>query len=177
MAIEDTVRSFFALVGTGGSQNVPSIVVQFVPDNPRPPGPANVGLTTGNPVTAGPQFQGQAGVTDLFTTLRNTFTSYAFDYAPDPHTPCLMVGNNMIAVEMMVTLGELQNSWNPTTVRPSPPLSIIGPNTRPTSSLPACGVFTMDPASTKIINLALYFDRWKLAQDKWDKTNPPHIDK
>jgi len=35
----------------------------------------------------------------------------------------------------------------------------------------------MDAASNLISNLALYFDRWKLAQDKWDKTHPQHIDK
>ena len=60
---------------------------------------------------------------------------------------------------------------------PSPPLSIISPNTQPPSSLPVCAVFTMDAASNLISNLALYFDRWKLAQDKWDKTHPQHIDK
>jgi hypothetical protein len=35
----------------------------------------------------------------------------------------------------------------------------------------------MDADGTKIMNLALYFDRWKTGQDLWDKNNPPHIDK
>jgi len=172
-----TVKNFFGLVGTGGSQNIPSILLLFVPDLPSPPGPPNIGLTTGNPTTAGTQFLGQAGVDDLFTTLNNTFSQYAIDPDPNPTTPQLLIGGNMIAVEAMLTVGRVMKSWHPGTVRPSPPMSIIKPAAGPVTQLPMCTVFTMDPASYLIINLAFYFDRWKLAQDKWDKNNPSHIDK
>ena len=53
---------------------------------------------------------------------------------------------------------------------------IIKPAAGLITQLPMCAVFTMDPGSGFIINLAFYFDRWKLAHDKWDKNNPPHID-
>ena len=69
------------------------------------------------------------------------------------------------------------NLWEPSTVPATPPLSVIQPAQGKSSKLPVCAVFTMDSKSTLIMNLALYFDRWKLGQDLWDKTNPPHIDK
>lgn len=76
----------------------------------------------------------------------------------------------------MLTVGHVQTSWHAGTVRPSPPMSIIKPAAGLITQLPMCAVFTMDPGSGFIINLAFYFDRWKLAHDKWDKNNPPHID-
>jgi hypothetical protein len=170
MAIADTVNSFFTLVETGGSQDIPSILKLFVDDNPQPPGPPNVGLTS-----RGPHFQGQTKIDDLFTTLNNTFGKWAFDPAANP--PVQLTNGNMIAVEMTVNAKDVKNSWYPNTVDPTPPLSKIPQTHNTKTSLPVCAVFTMDPQSTKIINLALYFDRWKLGQDLWDKAHPPHIDK
>lgn len=99
MASADIVENFFGLVGTGGSQDIYSITQLFVPDLPNPPGPPNIGLTTGNPTTAGPQFLGQAGVDDLFATLNSTYPQYAIDLAPDPNpnTAQLLIGGHMIA--------------------------------------------------------------------------------
>jgi hypothetical protein len=174
MAITDTVNSFFGLVGTEGSQDIPSIKNLFVPDK-NPPGPPNIGLTTG-----GPQFLGQDGIDDLFTTLSNTFSQYGFDPASGPNTvPQPLAGANKIAVEAILTTGHVQKKWHPHHVKATPPLSKIEPAGGDNTQLPVCAVFTMDDDGNlyRIINLALYFDRWKLAQDKWDKNNPPHIDK
>lgn len=178
----DTVISFFNLVKTGGPQTIASIQALFVPDQPQPPGPAFIGLTTGNP-PIGPQFTGQNGVGDLFQTLQNSFSAYGLDPTPDPGNPQLLMGGNMIAVEAMLDTGSWKHSWVPTTQGKSRPLSYIlgtaegGGGGRP-GQLPVCAVFTLDGTSPFLItNLALYFDRWKLSHDKWDQTNPQHIDK
>lgn len=139
MAIEDIVNSFFDLVKTGGSQNISDIQNLFVPDSPAPPGPANIGLTL--PSVAGPQFLGQDGINDLFTTLSNSFSQYAFD----PASQLLTDGASMIAVEATLTTGHLQNNWAPRTVRPSPPLSRIHPAGGQNTQLPVCAVFTNGP--------------------------------
>jgi hypothetical protein len=68
MTIADTVNDFFNLVQTKGSQDIPTILNLFVPDNPQPPGPPNVGLTS-----RGPQFSGRAGVD---TCLRRSTTPF-----------------------------------------------------------------------------------------------------
>jgi len=184
MTSMDNVRAFFALLGKHGSQDVTEILKLFVGDNDAA-GPPNIGLTTGNKKTAGPQFNKVVGIMDLFSTLQNSFSQYALDTAPDgnPNTAQLMTGGNMISAEAMLTTGNWKSHWAPTTVAPSPPLSLIdgsdegGGGGKPTK-IPVCAVFTMDdPGSDKIINLALYFDRWKLANDMWDKQNPQHIDK
>jgi hypothetical protein len=65
----------------------------------------------------------------------------------------------------------------PTTTPSTPPLSKIPITPNRGTTLPVCAVFTMDADGTKIMNLALYGDRWKTGQDLWDKNNPPHIDK
>lgn len=184
MTSKDTVISFFGLVGKHGSQNITEILKLFVSDTDAA-GPPNIGLTTGNPKTSGPQFTKVAGITDLFATLQNSFSKYALDTAPDPNpnNAQLMTGGNMISAEAMLTTGIWKYHWAPTTVKPSPPLSLIdgtdegGGGGKPTA-VPVCAVFTMDdPGSYKIINLALYFDRWALAGNMWDQNNPPHIDK
>jgi len=170
MAIADTINSFFGLVQTGGSQDIPSIQALFVSDSAGPPPVPNIGLTTG-----GPQFKYQSGIADLFNTLDKTFSSWVFDPASNP--PLQMTSGSRVAVEATLTLGSVMNTWAPTTVPATPPLSVIEPAQGNGSKLPVCAVFTMDPNTTRIMNLALYFDRWKLGQDLWDKAHPAHIDK
>jgi hypothetical protein len=111
----------------------------------------------------------------MFTTLNNTFYNWAFD--PTQKPPLQLTNGSMIAVEATLTTGHVVNNWYPNTVAATPPLSAIPATPGKGTNLPVCAVFTMDPGSTKIMNLALYFDRWKLGQDLWDKKHPPHIDK
>jgi hypothetical protein len=174
----DTVINFFKLVKTGGSQDIPSIKALFVPDA-APPGPPNIGLTTG-----GPTFTTQAGIGDMFTTLKKSLPQYGLDPKPNPNNPQLLIGGNQISVEAILTAGTWKHSWDP----PNPPgksrpLSHVmgtdeGGSGGAQTQLPVCAVFTLHSVSPYlIINLALYFDRWKLANDKWDKTHPQHVDK
>jgi hypothetical protein len=166
-----TISDFFALVQTGGTQNTPNIEALFVGDNAGPPPVPNIGLTQG-----GPQFKFKAGLDDLFNSLNDTFTNWALDPLQSP--PLELANGNMRAVEAKLTLNSVKNQWSPD-AGATPPLSRIPATPNKTTTLPLCAVFTMDSnaPNAKIRNLALYFDRWKLGQDLWDKTNPPHIDK
>jgi hypothetical protein len=175
----DTVKDFFKLVITGGSQHIPSIMALFVPDQPQPPGPPNIGLTTG-----GPTFTTQNGIDNLFKTLKKSLPQYGLDPTPNPNNPQLLIGVNQISVEAILNAGKWKHSWDPSPPVPkSRPLSHVkgtdeGGSGGITTQLSVCAVFTLDSNSPFLIrNLALYFDRWKLAHDKWDKTNPNHIDK
>jgi hypothetical protein len=166
-----TISDFFVLVQTGGSQNIPQIKALFVGNNLGPPPVPNIGLTT-----SGPQFKFQAGLDDLFNSLNHTFTSWALDAAQTP--PLELANGNMRAVEAKLTLNSVKNKWNPA-AGATPPLSKIPVTAGRSTTLPVCAVFTMDSAASNALinNLALYFDRWKLGQDLWDKTHPTHIDK
>ena len=164
-----TVSDFFSLVQSGGTQVTADIEALFVDDNAGPPKVPNIGLTTG-----GPQFFYKTGLDDLFGSLKSTFSSWALDPLQQP--PLELTNGNMIAVEATLTTGSVKNKWNPD-AGATPPLSKIPPTPNRGTTLPVCAVFTMNANGTKIMNLALYFDRWKLGQDLWDKNNPSHIDK
>ncbi len=166
-----TVSDFFNLVQTGGTQDTADIEALFVDDNAGPPKVPNIGLTTG-----GPQFFYKTGLDDLFGSLNSTFTSWALD--PKQNPPVELANGMMTAVEATLSLGSVKNKWNPK-AGATPPLSKIPVTPGNSSTLPLCAVFTRDSNSAyaRIRNLALYFDRWKLGQDLWDKKTPDHIDK
>jgi hypothetical protein len=166
-----TVSDFFSLVQTGGTQNTAQIEALFVSDSAGPPPVPNIGLTQG-----GPQFSYKLGLDDLFSSLKDTFSSWALD--PKQNPPLELANGNMRAVEATLNLGSVQKQWSPY-AGSTPPLSRIPVTPGKSSKLPLCAVFTMDSNAddAKIKNLALYFDRWKLGQDLWDKNNPKHIDK
>ena len=166
-----TISDFFLLVQTGGSQNIPQIKALFVGNNAGPPPVPNIGLTQG-----GPQFKFQAGLDDLFSSLNNTFKSWALDPAQNP--PLELANGNMRAVEANLTLDSVKHKRNPA-AGATPPLSKIPITPNRSTTLPLCAVFTMDSAASNALikNLALYFDRWKLGHDLWDKNHPTHIDK
>ena len=167
-----TVSDFFSLVQTGGSQNTAKIEALFVPDSAGPPPVPNIGLTT-----TGPHFTHKKGLDDLFSTLHKTFSSWALDPVQKP--PRELTNGNMIAVEAVLKTGHVVSPWKPTHVPATAPLAKIQPS-HPThakgTTLPVCAVFTMNADGSKIMNLALYFDRWKMGMDLWDQKNPPHID-
>jgi hypothetical protein len=70
--------------------------------------------------------------------------------------------------------------WNPQTFSSnfySLPLSGIDPDPKKkaTSQVPACAVFTFDPASHMIKQLGVYMDRWQMTADLWIKDRAfPH---
>jgi hypothetical protein len=166
-----TVSDFFTLVQSGGTQVTADIESLFVNDNAGPPKVPNIGLTTG-----GPHFFYKAGLDDLFGSLKSTFTSWALN--PNQNPPLELTNGVMTAVEATLKLGSVKKKWNPKAGATSP-LSKIPATPGKSSTLPLCAVFTMDSkaANAKIRNLALYFDRWKLGQDLWDKKKPKRIDK
>ncbi len=166
MPYTDTIDTFRQLV-SAGVNNVTKIKALFVPDDPGQGGPPNVGLTTG-----GPQFNTQDMIGSLFTALFTSFPNLVLRYP----TAVRPADGNTVVVEAVLTTGAHVADWAPNGGG-SPPISNIHHAGRSSVDLPVCAVFLFYPASSKIQNLALYFDRWRLAQDLWDKTNPPQIDK
>jgi hypothetical protein len=164
-----TIASFFAVVGPAGSSpqhhNVPVMQSLFVQDTP-PGNPIypNIGLTTG-----GPQFTGQRHIGVLFQQLFASFPDIVFA----PANGLQLTDGNTTAIEATLSTGNQIARWLPGG-HASAPLSPIVPDGRHSSQyLPVCAVFTFDTGSGLIQNLALYFDRWKLAKDLWDGANPP----
>jgi hypothetical protein len=167
-----TIANFFQVVAPKGTtpvwQNVGFMQSQFVQDTTvsgtltYP----NVGLTTG-----GPQFTGQKPIGTLFTELFNCFPGIVFA----PANGLQLSDGNTIAVEAILSTGTQAKDWAPGGNK-SPPLSNVTHNNTNTTQLPVCAVFMFDPNSSLIQNLALYFDRWKLSYDLWDKAKPKHID-
>jgi hypothetical protein len=150
------------------AHNVAPVQALFVPDIAGPPAYPNVGLTT-----SGPQFTYQAGINVLFTALFTSFPNLVLNY-PNALRP---VDRNTIAVEALLTTGAQAQPWAPRGHAPSRPISQIRPSGRHSDNLPVCAVFLFDGGSDLIMNLAFYFDRWRLASDLWDGANPAHIDR
>lgn len=168
MPYTQTIATFFKVLGPAGSapewQNVGIMQGLFVPGN-TPPYP-NVGLTTG-----GPQFTGQNNIGVLFTHLFQCFPNVVFA----PANGLQLDDGNTIAIEATLSTGMQRQRWAPGG-NPSAPISTVIPDGHHQSqNLPVCAVFTFDSNSSLIQNLALYFDRWKMAQDLWDGAHPPHI--
>ena len=154
---------FFQIV-SDGTHNVAGIQNLFVLDSKGSPYP-NVGLTTG-----GPQFQFQKGIAILFTALFASFPDLVFSRA----NALQPTDGNTIAVEAILDTGPHAAKWAPKGAPISPPIQLIDPKGGG-SNLPVCAVFTFDGGSNSIKNLGLYFDRWKLAMDLWDRSNPSHL--
>jgi hypothetical protein len=166
-----TIAAFFGVVGPPGSspqhQNIAVMQSLFVQDNP-PGNPIypNIGLTTG-----GPQFTGQQAIHTLFHQLFTSFPDIVFA----PANGLQLTDGNTIAIEATLSTGVQVAQWFQDKLA-SPPLSPIVPDKKHHSDyLPVCAVFTFDKNSGLIQNLALYFDRWKLAKDLWDGANPKQI--
>jgi hypothetical protein len=165
-----TIAAFFGVVGPRGSspqhQNVTFMQSLFVQDTP-PGNPIypNIGLTTG-----GPQFTGQRAVGILFQQLFTSFPDIVFA----PANGLRLTDGNTTAVEATLSTGIQMAQWLPGG-NASLPLSPIVPDKKHHSDyLPVCAVFTFDSGGL-IQNLALYFDRYKLATDLWDGVSPAHL--
>jgi hypothetical protein len=188
MSYTQTISTFFKVVGPAGAapewHQVGIMQGLFVPDTPPAPNTIypNVGLTTG-----GPQFTGRVNIGVLFTHLFHVFPDIVFA----PANGLRPTDGNTIAIEAILNTGKqpVGRQWNPGG-HPSPPMSPIVPDgTRESNNLPVCAVFTFDTNSSLIQNLALYFDRWKMAMGApadpalgrpavpglWDGAHPPHL--
>jgi hypothetical protein len=187
MTYVQTLATFFKVVGSKGSapewQNVGIMQGLFVQNTPAAhPMYPNVGLTTG-----GPQFTGQNNIGILFTHLFHCFPDIVFA----PANGLRLTDGNTIGIEATLSTGKqpVGRQWAPGG-HASPPMSPIVPDGQHQSqNLPVCAVFTFDPTpnSSLIQNLALYFDRWKMAMGTpvqgvnpaihglWDQANPAHL--
>jgi hypothetical protein len=139
----------------------------FVQNIAGPPAYPNVGLTTG----AGPQFTGQNAVGILFTAIFASFPNIVLNYV----NPLRPEDGDTIAVEALLTTGSHAAQWAPPGAPFSPPIGLIEPKGHGSIDLPVCAVFLFDHGSDLIKNLGLYFDRWKLAMDLWDRAHPGHL--
>jgi hypothetical protein len=176
-----TLATFFQVVSPAGStpvsQSVSTMQSLFVLDRPAPPPNAiypNVGLTTG-----GPQFTGQVAVGVLFAHLFHCFPDMVFA----PANGLRLTDGNNIAIEALLSTGlhRVGRPWAPGG-HASPPISPIVPDgNHQSQNLPVCAVFTFNASDSLILNLALYFDRWKMAVGTpgspglWDHANPAHL--
>jgi hypothetical protein len=161
----NAVDTFRQLVN---AHNVAPVQALFVPDNAGPPPYPNVGLTTG----VGPQFTFQNGIGILFTALFASFPNLVFSYVNTLRPE----DGNTIAVEALLTTGPHVAKWAPQGAPVSPPLSLIEPHGSGSTNLPVCAVFLFESNHSDLIkNLGLYFDRWKLAMDVWDRVHPSHL--
>jgi hypothetical protein len=168
MSYADTIATFFKVLAAPGStpeaHQLNSMMALFVQDGGGFP---NVGLTTG-----GPQFTGRNAIQTLFGHLFTVFPAIVFA----PANSLQLSSGNTVAVEAILNTGYqgAGQQWAPGGAR-SEPVSTVVPDGHHQSQLPACAVFTLNSTTAKINNLAIYFDRWQLAMDLWDRVNPPHI--
>jgi hypothetical protein len=124
-------------------------------------------------------FSGRTGpgsLTSLFTALSQSFPGLSLTY-PNPERPA---DGGTVAVEAVLNTGPQNADWQPQGAGHSPPISSIGhaPHAKPHGSvnLPVCAVFRFDGGGGGIQNLAMYFDRWRLAKDLWDVAHPANLD-
>jgi hypothetical protein len=155
----------------------------FSPDLPGPPVTPSVGIGANTQDPLGSAFRGNTQITALFTELLSSFPQLTFMPYPTPASPLFCVAQtdpNTIVVPAQLITGPHMARWFPPDAPPkrrfySKPLSDLVPATAAsgnyqTSTVPVCAVFTFDTIAAnqfKIFNLALYLDRWKMAQDLW----------
>jgi len=152
---------------TVNAHNVAHVQGLFVQDIAGPPPYPNVGLTTG----VGPQFTFQSGIGILFRSLFASFPNLVLSYVNTIRPE----DGNTVAVEALLTTGPHAAQWAPPGAPVSPPISLIEAKGHGSTNLPVCAVFLFDGGSDLIKNLGLYFDRWKLAMDLWDRAHPSHL--
>jgi len=118
---------------------------------------ATVGITN-----YGPQFAGFAEIQKLFRQLFFAFPDLHF--AEQPSNERLFSTDKTMIATQVILAGSHQGVWFAKgTPYYSPPLSNIVPDASRMMNLDACAVFTFDDAH-KIIQLAIYFDRYLMAQ-------------
>jgi hypothetical protein len=110
----------------------------------------------------GPQFVGHAEVQKLFRQLFFSFPDITL--TEQPGSPRLFSGDKTTIGIQAVLAGSHQGVWFAKgTPYYSPPLSNIAPDATRMMHLDACAVFTFDKEH-KIFHIAIYFDRYLMAQ-------------
>jgi hypothetical protein len=118
----------------------------------------------------GPQFIGYSAVQRLFRQLFSSFQNLKMtQQGPvDPQNPTKnwLFNSDASMIGIQVIFSGLQvGSWFAAgTPYYSPPLSNIVPDSNHTLDLDASVIFTMDNASSKIVQISIYFDRYLMSQ-------------
>jgi hypothetical protein len=163
------VKKFFTLLGTGttSAADISSILKLFSPDSSgAPPTSPNVGIAG-----SGPQFVGQKAISILFTQLTTSFPGITILPVSNA-VYCFSADGNTITVQTTVDTGAYMQPWfGGGSAAYSQPLSDLKPNKKNTSTVPAYAAFTFD-TNNLIQNLAVFMDRWQMAADLWNKTDP-----
>jgi hypothetical protein len=186
MANIDTVNTFFnAFAVTPSPPQIAAFVPNlFSPDTPAGnPASPSLGIAGGNQTNAnpplsigpqlGPQFQGRSAIITCFTQLVASFRAPTFTTLP-PANPvyCYSPDGNTITVPAILHTDRHVKPWFPFGhVLYSKPLSDLEPDGTQISDVPACAVFTFDTTGgnppNRILNLAIFMDRWQMAVDLW----------
>ena len=185
----DTVKAFFTAFA---ATPTPAQITAFVPNlfSPDTPGGAptspSLGIAGGNQTNAnpplsegpqlGPQFQGQSAIITCFTRIVTSFPASTFTPLP-PGSPvyCYSSDGNTITVPAILHTDKHMKPWFPFGHPAySKPLSDLEPDGKQISDVPACAVFTFDTTGgnppNRILNLAIFMDRWQMAVDLWPNT-------
>jgi hypothetical protein len=184
MANINTVNTFFNAWTPSPS---PAQIAAFVPNLFSPDTPAgaptspSLGIGAGNQTNAnpplsqgpqvGPQFQGRAAIITCFTQIVTSFRAPTFTTLPAANAVyCYSLDGNTITVPAILHTNNHDNPWFPFGHPAySKPLSDLEPDGTQGSDVPACAVFTFDPQN-RILNLAIFMDRWQMAVDLWPNT-------
>ena len=178
MSNTDTITSFFSVFTPPANTNpnylnltyLMSLFFQPMGSTTAP----NVGIAS---AAGSPQFTGAVAVRQLFNRLFMSFPNIV--YGPVTGTPyCyssldngVTIEGNTITVQTLLTTGVMAERWFPASHKAySKPLSDIDLDPKAAANSqnrPACAVFSFDPTSNRISNLAIYFDRWQMAVDLW----------
>ena len=130
---------------------------------------------------SGPQFTTPTAVATCFKQIIYSFPHSTFTPFPTASKAIFCSSTdgtfNTIIVQATLTTGRHAEQWFPWgSGGYSKPLSDIEPDGNQSANVPACAVFTFDlqsPIATnqyKILNLAIYMDRWQMAADLWPGT-------
>jgi hypothetical protein len=115
----------------------------------------------------GPQFLTPSAVKIVLKQIVSSFPHATFKPVPSAAAAVYCSSGNTIIVQAQLSTGKHLKPWFPFGSDPySKPLSDIEPDKTQFAFVPACAVFTFDNAQ-KILNLAIYMDRWQMAVDLW----------
>jgi hypothetical protein len=163
----DTVTAFFKVfASTPANSDIDNLVDTYFSAS------ASLGISPGGDTQQGPQlgpqFPTPAGVKTAFKQIVASFPHATFAPFPLPPATAVYCSNgNTIIVQAQLNTGKHIKPWFPFGSDPySKPLSDIEPDKTQFAFVPACAVFTFDNAQ-KILNLAIYMDRWQMAVDLW----------
>jgi hypothetical protein len=180
-----TLNNFLTVLNDSNSQHYQDLdyLMQqvFCPSgNPTPTYPTGsvpaCGITD-----HGPQFIGEAAVRKLFQTIFTAFPDFRSTPEVAPGVPSKRMyshDHTMITIQTTIT-GTQHGLWFQDKVGPSghpghysPPISDIQPDGTHKMDLPVANVMTFD-ASGKIVQLSMYFDRYRMKNQLFTGVTPP----